>query len=785
MSNKEKITNFIGKTLLVALGVGSTVWAFTDAFSVKVNLLFLWIFVFFTAFIFSVIMRLKHKNIVVLIMCAFMIGLIVIFHKYIGYGLYGIANSVLGKYNDYYDVNIGLFTIDKKPLLFIDTQRGFNTLFISVVVIEYVYILTTATMYKIFTSIHYIMSITLLIIPLMLGVFPGIFPTVLVTYYFLVCAMEGKSKNIHLVRMAVMGVIVGIITGITLLCVNPSRYDGEKRNQKTREIIEEVALKLNLDFLIQKGIGNVIGKGDYGVGGINGGRLGEIDSVKLSGDVMLELYMDNVGEDVYLKGFVANNYEYNRWKPAVVGQKAIYEMYGAENNTNIYKSITQDFDNLADTFSYKNTNYMVLDYVKQNNDYTFFPYYSDVRYWDNESYVMPKSTEKSRCQYVFYSIDFDEAIYTWSPDPDGDILYSEVSMGIPDEITEYFDRIIPKDVRYDGTVESIKNCEQFIRDYLKTNTRYTLSPGEVTPGEDFVLDFLIHKRKGYCTSYATTATMMFRYMGIPARYVEGYIVTRDEQEKAQSENDKKIILVKDDSAHAWTEIYISGFGFVPVETTPGYYEDEDETRETNDNGSSENNTDTTEKKEDSSKNNTETTTKKNEVTTKKSDSNKDGGTKSDSGTESGTYKWLIIALVIICTLVAVIYFGRDRSGIYKNPDYKTEDNRHNIKVLAVILEKELEKKGIECGKNISTDDLASNINEVIDEIKNSEKIKAKKEKGVNITIPDSDSTKEVLFIMNKCKYADENVKFSEEEIIKVSKYVEELKNCLHYVKNRL
>lgn len=44
----------------------------------------------------------------------------------------------------------------------------------------------------------------------------------------------------------------------------------------------------------------------------------------------------------------------------------------------------------------------------------------------------------------------------------------------------------------------------------------------VGSGVDFVLNFLDGTRKGYSVHYATAAAMMFRYYGIPARYVEGF-----------------------------------------------------------------------------------------------------------------------------------------------------------------------------------------------------------------------------------------------------------------------
>lgn len=38
------------------------------------------------------------------------------------------------------------------------------------------------------------------------------------------------------------------------------------------------------------------------------------------------------------------------------------------------------------------------------------------------------------------------------------------------------------------------------------------------------------------------------------------------------ENDEDICEVKDSQSHAWVEIYLDDFGWIPVEMTPGYFE---------------------------------------------------------------------------------------------------------------------------------------------------------------------------------------------------------------------
>jgi hypothetical protein len=80
--------------------------------------------------------------------------------------------------------------------------------------------------------------------------------------------------------------------------------------------------------------------------------------------------------------------------------------------------------------------------------------------------------------------------------------------------------------------------------------------------------FLEETRVGYDVHFATAATLMFRYYGIPARYVEGYLITP--RDAAEAQPGVPLTLRGDEHAHAWTEIYQDGIGWVPFEATPPY-----------------------------------------------------------------------------------------------------------------------------------------------------------------------------------------------------------------------
>ena len=110
-----------------------------------------------------------------------------------------------------------------------------------------------------------------------------------------------------------------------------------------------------------------------------------------------------------------------------------------------------------------------------------------------------------------------------------------------------------------------------IETYLRRNHTYTLVPTQpADPQADFVYNFLFDTKDGYCTYYATSMVMMLRSIGIPARYVEGYIVDNSYKANRQlGPNEKPYTTVYDFNAHAWAEVYFPGGGWIPFEpTTP-------------------------------------------------------------------------------------------------------------------------------------------------------------------------------------------------------------------------
>ena len=108
-----------------------------------------------------------------------------------------------------------------------------------------------------------------------------------------------------------------------------------------------------------------------------------------------------------------------------------------------------------------------------------------------------------------------------------------------------------------------------VRTMMASLAGQTDTPPAYTGETSFVAWFLGSAHEGNSAYFATAATLAFRSQGIPARYVEGYRAANG-QLAAAVRADVPLNLTAAD-AHAWTEIYLDGQGWTPVEVTPGYY----------------------------------------------------------------------------------------------------------------------------------------------------------------------------------------------------------------------
>lgn len=132
----------------------------------------------------------------------------------------------------------------------------------------------------------------------------------------------------------------------------------------------------------------------------------------------------------------------------------------------------------------------------------------------------------------------------------------------------------PRSVELAHTLRAAaRSDEDYVKavlDYLrKGNFQYSTSPPLLA--RDSVDDLLFHTHEGFCEHYASAFTMLMRAGGVPARVVTGYL-------GGEWNRFGGYLLIRQSDAHAWSEVWLEGQGWVRVDPTavvaPGQLSDE-------------------------------------------------------------------------------------------------------------------------------------------------------------------------------------------------------------------
>ena len=97
-----------------------------------------------------------------------------------------------------------------------------------------------------------------------------------------------------------------------------------------------------------------------------------------------------------------------------------------------------------------------------------------------------------------------------------------------------------------------------IQHFRRERLQYTLDPPLL--GRDSVDEFLYVSRQGFCEHFSSAFVFLMRAAGVPARVVTGY-------QGGDTNPVDGTYTVRQSDAHAWTEVYIGGTGWVRVDPT--------------------------------------------------------------------------------------------------------------------------------------------------------------------------------------------------------------------------
>ena len=290
-------------------------------------------------------------------------------------------------------------------------------------------------------------------------------------------------------------------------------------------------------------------------GGLARGRLGGIGSVAPDYETdLIVTYQPESTDSIYLRAFVGNAYSMDRF---------------VEDKDSDYDNVEEPFHSEPGT----GTATMTIENVDADQDYYFYPYHTlDIDGDKDGTYEVAYIPPASEDEYN----DADKELLDYS-------MYAfEHYTSIPSSLIPVLNDVSEKaelisDLR--GAEGELESCRR-LQKYFEENYRYSLQPGRTPLGADVVEYFLSSQDRGYCMHFASSSTLLLRYIGIPARYCEGYLLQASDlaQGEIVSEEDGvKTVRVEltDAAAHAWTEVYIINYGWVPFEMTPPSFGEEE------------------------------------------------------------------------------------------------------------------------------------------------------------------------------------------------------------------
>ena len=195
------------------------------------------------------------------------------------------------------------------------------------------------------------------------------------------------------------------------------------------------------------------------------------------------------------------------------------------------------------------------------NGQAVMPYYAYIygAPFINQSDVLV-SYDDEYVHFVYYNSGYENAVLPddllWYEEQYRSFVYNNY-LDIDAETYEYMQMIAGAN----GFSSSDPNVIQAVASYIQHAAKYDLKYDRALDKEDnIVIKFLDEYKSGICQHYASAATLMYRALGIPARYTVGFVCNTVAGETVE---------VTAMQAHAWVEVYIDGIGWIAVEVTGG------------------------------------------------------------------------------------------------------------------------------------------------------------------------------------------------------------------------
>ena len=435
-----------------------------------------------------------------------------------------------------------------------------------------------------------------------------------------------KANGTVLTQLVLFALAASIVfMALTFSLLRPDTLEQSTNNLKTYvDRMVEIFVRDGFEGLLGREINRGMAHGDLSTAGI------------IRPDFQTDLivrFAPYAHETIYLRGFIGYSYfpEKTLWIPPHHYPGIFFSDYllaGSynQNEWEYFEEFTAFLEEKRlQYYMVANENFfgmqgrMEITNVRASPGYLYLPYFTSpnfsIPYVTINSMIHPSNSgfevgETMLLSYVPYRAGYLPLIYK-----EDDILLDSYAPGSVEidflryyaEIAEKFYTEVPTELEavirqtidelpVASTIDSMEALLQqieVVQDYFFDNFIYTTSPGRTPRNREFITHFLSVQRRGYCSYFASAATMIFRSLGIPARYVEGYVIKPSAMLDGKALPEERLedwlsgdipmgesigvleVKLTDAVAHAWVEVFFDNFGWFPVEVTPPSFENED------------------------------------------------------------------------------------------------------------------------------------------------------------------------------------------------------------------
>lgn len=518
--------------------------------------------------------------------------------KHLLEGFQQAYNDYMKYWNDYYKSNYGFF----------GTEGEWKALFLTVLVLV-VFVLCMLTRYvtgiRLFFMVPGILVITLGLLVNCLPSWRGLAEYFLGVIFLFSAPWRkekiafrqsygrGGKKGIggQLISIAMVFLLGGVIVICTTGLLGEEAEKIQKHSQQFIEFQQQLEEKLSGLSL------QLFSKNE---------AVLDNHTPKYTGKEILKIHASDLpSSDLYLKDFCSGVYQNGRWQESEDFEKeALRAGYTPEHIGSLLhqqffeQKITQE--EYLDSQENPILEYSI-DYTGGKTGLALVPYFSDLSgckdsvMIEDDSVVYKKKNKKilkfrgldhnafyTGGLYDFWDMNESNEALDWygkfvsQRDVSGskdipalsqyvsEIYYIYGTYGMTEDSIPYMDEESNYEINFNRLVLAGE-----VRNLLSEKASYNLYLDDIPAGTDTIQYFLETGHEGYCMHFASAAVLILQEMGVPARYASGYIVNAP---SFQEDNGQYTAKVVDRNAHAWAEIYLENYGWIPYEMTPGYME---------------------------------------------------------------------------------------------------------------------------------------------------------------------------------------------------------------------